>query len=240
MGQLLHSGTPFPAAVKLLHGETSGAPRKLLARLHAAVEKGRTVGEAFSDQRPAVSDLEAAIIGACARTGRIDQGCGYLSEYFARLDTARRFIISKSLYPLFVLHFGVFSTSLPKLVSEDGSANAYFKSTLGVLFLFYGCAIVIALAVSLVISEGARSTMVDQLLRMIPGFGKMRRAFALSRFCATYEMQLQSGVNVMDALTSAGNASQSAMVRQVVKKAVPLVRGGSQVGPLLSGSRAFT
>ncbi|MGB8356429.1 MAG: type II secretion system F family protein, partial [Chthoniobacteraceae bacterium] len=45
---------------------------------------------------------------------------------------------------------------------------------------------------------------------------------------------------VMDALTSAGNASQSAMVREVVKKAVPLVRGGSQVGPLLSGSRAFT
>lgn len=240
LGQLLRSGTPFLGAVKLLQGETRGPVRKLLNKLHAAVEIGRTVGEAFMAQRPVVSDLEASIIGACARTGRIDQGCAYLSDYFAKLDAARSFIIRKSLYPAFVLHFGVFSTALPKLVSESGTLNAYLRSTVGVLLLFYGCCIIVGLATSLIISEGARSTMVDQLLRMIPGLGKMRRAFALSRFCATYEMQLQSGVNVMDALTSASNASQSALVRQAVKKAVPLVRGGSQVGPLLSGSRAFT
>jgi len=240
LGQLLRSGTTFPAAAKLLHGETRGSVRKLLGNLMAAVERGSTVGDAFAAQRPAVTDLEASIIGACSRTGRIDQGCVYLSDYYDKLDRARRFIFKQSRYPAFVMHFGVFAIALPKLLGETGSMDAYLKSTVGVLLLFYGCCIVVFLAVKLLVNEGARNAAIDRFLRMIPGAGKMRRAFALGRFCATYEMQLQSGVNVMDALTSAGNASQSALVMAVVRKAVPLVRGGSQVGPLLSGSTAFT
>ncbi len=87
--------------------------------------------------------------------------------------------------------------------------------------------------------EGARKPGVDRFLRMIPVYGKMRRSFALARFCATYEMQLASGVNIMDSLASAGRTSQSGLVREVVDRAIPLVRGGSQVGPLLMGD-AFT
>jgi type IV pilus assembly protein PilC len=68
----------------------------------------------------------------------------------------------------------------------------------------------------------------------------MRRAFALARFCTTYEMQLASGVNVIDSLASVGKTSQSALVNEVTQRALPQVRGGSQVGPLLAGSDAFT
>jgi len=239
LGQLVRSGTAFPNAIKILLNDTRGPVRKLLVRLQGAVEQGKSVGEAFAEQYPAVSHLESSIIGACARSGRLDQGCVYLSGYFDRLDIARSFIIKKSLYPLFVLHFGVFMLALPILI-PSGNVHGYLKQTLGFLAVLWGVAIIIALLGSILTFEGARSAGVDGFLRLIPGIGKLRRAFALSRFCATYEMQLQSGVNVIDSLTSAGNASQSGMVIAAVRKALPQLRGGAQVGPLLSGSNAFT
>ena len=170
--------------------------------------------------------------------GSITHQSVYLSEYFGRLDEARKTLIRKSLYPLFMLHLGIFVTGLPTFI-QGFDLNAYLKETLGVLFLIYIYSFGLLLVIWFLLVQGTRSAAIDGFLRLIPGVGKMRRAFALSRFCATYEMQLQSGVNVMDSLQSAGRASQSGMVAVVVAKAVPKVRAGSQVGPLLSGSSAF-
>jgi type II secretory pathway component PulF len=69
--------------------------------------------------------------------------------------------------------------------------------------------------------------------------GKIRRAFATSRFCATYAMQLDAGINVIDGLEAAQRASLSGLFRAAVRRAVPEVRNGSQVGPLLASSGAF-
>jgi type IV pilus assembly protein PilC len=52
-------------------------------------------------------------------------------------------------------------------------------------------------------------------------------------------MQLDAGVNVMDALEAAGRASRSGLIRSAVRRAVPEVRSGAQPGPLLAVSGAF-
>jgi type II secretory pathway component PulF len=239
LGQLMRSGIAFPAAIKTLLDARSGAGKRLPAALRRAVDAGSTVGEAFASLDPAVSRLEISIVDACDRSGKLDQGCDYLSEYFAKLDAARRLIIRKSLYPAFVLHFGVFVLPATKLVT-GGSANEYLKQTFGLLLPLYACCALAAFVTAFVMREGARLPTMDFFLRLIPGVGKMRRAFALSRFCMTYDMQLQSGVNVMDSLTTAGAASQSALVIAAVEKMLPQIRGGAQVGPLLTSSRAFT
>jgi type IV pilus assembly protein PilC len=74
---------------------------------------------------------------------------------------------------------------------------------------------------------------------MLPLFGKVRKAFSLGRFCGTYEMQLQSGVNVMDSLKHAGKASQSAVLMGAVQRMLPKIRAGEQVGPAMAGTGAF-
>ncbi len=87
--------------------------RTLLVQLKAAVDKGATVGEAFTAQYPVVSHLEASILGAGERTGKLDQTCAYLSEYYAGLEAARKSVIRQLLYPLFVLHFAALINGLP-------------------------------------------------------------------------------------------------------------------------------
>ena len=239
LGQLVRSGKPFSAAILLLIETTRGATRDLLAQIKRTVDRGATVGAAFEAQRPAVSPLESSIIGACERSGRLDEGCFYLSEYFTQLWSARKTLIRKLLYPAFILHMGIFVTGLPALVIRYMTANPhtavidYFKEVLESFAVVYAIGAICWVSVTWLAKQGARNASVDAFLRRLPVIGKLRRAYALGRFCATYEMQLKAGVNVMDSLASAGKASQSGLVSAAVRQAIPHVRSGSQVGPLL-------
>ena len=183
LGTLLRSGATFPSALQSLSRTSRGSLRQLLTQLNSAVAGGLTVGEAFAAQRPAVSELEAGIVSAVERAGRLDRGLAQLAEYFGALDAARAGVIRKIAYPVFVLHFGILVLGVPTLMASG--LGAYVRETGFILALIYGVAIVIGLAVPLLRDLGSISAGVDALLRVIPLIGGIRRDFAVARFCAT-------------------------------------------------------
>ena len=74
---------------------------------------------------------------------------------------------------------------------------------------------------------GRTDPAIDWLLGRVPLVGKLRRNLALSRFCATYEMQLQAGINVYDSLRAAADASQSARIEAfIAQRAAARARRG--------------
>ena len=93
--------------------------------------------------------------------------------------------------------------------------------------------------VAIVLEMAAASAALDRTLGLIPLLGKLRRYLALSRFCATYEMQLQAGINALDSLQAAGDASQSAAIRAAVARILPKMRGGVSLGSLITGESVF-
>ena len=238
LGQLLRSGIPFSRALETLGRQSGGSVRRLVDRLREAAGRGAAVADAFATQVPLISEMEASVMGACERSGRLDESCRYLSDYFTALDQSRRTVIRKSAYPLFMLHIGIFVLALPRLFLE--SSAAYLRNTFGVLLVVYACAAAAWFAGTLLVRAGATRTSIDVMLRSLPVAGKIRRAFALARFCATYEIQLHAGVNVLDSLESASHASQSALVNGAVRNALSQVRGGEKVAPQLGRSNAFT
>ncbi|MGB8168771.1 MAG: type II secretion system F family protein [Chthoniobacteraceae bacterium] len=237
LGQLLGSGVTFPAALQKLAPSARGGLRTLLARLNRSIEGGSTVAEAFAAQRPGVSEMEAGIVDAVERAGRLERGLMQLAAYFGALDAARSSAVKKAAYPIFVLHFGILALGIQTLVTNG--VGAYVREVGSLFLLVYGIALVIALAVPLLSDVGATSRVVDSFLRFIPLIGAIRRNFAVSRFCSTYEMQLGAGVNVMDGLKAAGRASRSGLIAGSVAHALPDVVKGGQVGPLLSRGNAF-
>ncbi len=237
LGQLVRSGVPFPSALENLVRTTRGATRGVIQRLKDNVGSGQTVGESFAHQRPAVGEMEIGVIAAVERAGKLEQGLAQLSAYFGALEQARQSILKKCAYPAFVLHFGVFALSL-RTIFEKGF-GAYLRETFGLLALLWGVVLVIALLVPLLRDAGSKSAALDSLLRMLPLVGGIRRALSTSRFCATYEMQLDAGINVIDALQAAQRASRSGVIHAAVERAIPEVRGGAQVGGLLAASGAF-
>ncbi|MEA3189406.1 MAG: type pilus assembly protein PilC [Chthoniobacter sp.] len=235
--RLFRAGRAFPDALEIMQENTRGQLGKFLRGLHGAALRGDTVAEAFA-RSGAVSQMEISMLEASERAGRIDHACAQLSSYFGALEQARATVAKRALYPTFLLHFGVFVLAAPKL-AMGGSVMEYARQTIGFLLLIYAAVLLAWIIGEKLSRAGETSVAIDSALRAVPLFGKVRRSFALARFCATYDAQLGAGVNVFDVLTSAGQASRSALVMQAVRKALPEVRGGSKVGPLLQNSRAF-
>lgn len=237
LGRLIRSGITFPVAVEKLAATSRGNVRRCLKGLKDGVDRGETIAEAFNALRPAVGEMECSTLSALERTGRLEHGLAQLGRYFQAFATARREILQRSAYPLVVLHIGILLLNVPLLFTD--AAGQYLKSTGLLLAALYGAVAIIALLLPLVRDAGTASPVVDRILRFIPIIGPMRRSFALARFIGVYDLQLDAGVNVIDGLLAAARASRSAAIRRAVQSAIPELRDGSQVGPLLARSGVF-
>jgi len=246
IGRLLRSGITFGKALESLSKTSRGRAKKVVLKLKQGIADGQTIAEAFAQQRPAVSEMEVGIISAVERTGRLEHGFAQLSEYFGALDQARLNIIKTTAYPIFVLFLGVLVLNLKVflVVMFKGGAiqdavHAYVRYTL-ISFGVIVCAGLAIFFISRFLNKVAtRNAMVDGFLLRVPLFGKMRRAFAMSRFCATFDMQLDASVNILDGLEAAERASQSGMIRAAVETGLPKLRDGIQPSQLFAESKAF-
>jgi type II secretory pathway component PulF len=206
----------------------------LVRSVQRELDGGAPIGDAFRKARPALSEMEQATLAGHARSGQLVAGLMQLSGYFGALDAARRAVRQRMAYPLFLLCFGVLTLKAP-LLFTDG-LPAYIRATGLVLGIFAAAVLVTAVLVPLLGDAGTFIPIVDDLLRQLPFLGKIRRAFAISRFCATYNMQLEAGVNVIDSLGEASRASRSGLIHAAVARALPEVRRGGQAGEQLARS----
>ena len=228
LSRLVHAGTTLPAALDKLTGAADGALRPVMKKMRRAFADGQTASEAFASQHRALGVMETSVIGAAERTGRLEHVLRQLAEYHEALAQARETMRAKLLYPIFIFHFGILVLSAPQLVSQG--LDAYLRATLGVFLAVYAVIFVLVIFGRSLAKSAAHSAATDALLGAIPLIGRVRRGFALGRFCLTYELHLAAGVNVIEALLTAGEASQSGRVRAAVQRAVPAIREGAQVG----------
>ena len=237
LAQLLRAGIPFPKALEKLNATARGPTRTAIGRVRRELAAGRTVAEACAEARPNIGAMEAAVLTAVERAGSLDRGLEQLAEYFEALTTARGRMLAKTAYPIFMLVLGVVLLNLPRLINE--STAAYLRATLGVLGAVALAIWLLYILWKMISAMATFSPVADRFVRLIPVVGGMQRAFAMSRFCLAYDLQLEAGVNTIDALSSSAMASRSGLVRRAIRSVLPEILGGSQVGPLLAVSQAF-
>jgi len=239
LGQLVRTGTPFPKAIEKLARLSSGDARTSLTRIQGALNAGGSVGDSLLAGTPLITPLEACVFTAGDRAGRLDTALAQASQYYAAMSAARANIRSRLAYPIFVIHFALLVLPLPIIFMEDGGLVPFLKAiALAVGGLWLSVFIVVALARALNVAA-ARNVPPDRLLRAVPLTGRLRRDFALSRFCSAYHMMLNSGVNVLASLEISAAAGGSAILLDAVAKALPEVRAGGQVGAALAKTNAF-
>ena len=91
----------------------------------------------------------------------------------------------------------------------------------------------------MLIAAARGSSFFDSILRNLPVIGTLRRAFAMSRFCAAYNMQLDAGINVYSSLDASARASGSAVVSDASQKAARVVADGLSVADGIAPTGAF-
>jgi type II secretory pathway component PulF len=248
LGQLLRSGTPFPKALSILAPHSRGRTALAIGALRAALDRGATVPEAFDAAAPAIAPLEAAMFAASERAGRLENGLAHASEYYAAIAETRSRMWSRAAYPLFILHFGIVALALPVAFAESGGIEAFGKTVISAIALLWVAIAALGFLLRVLLNAASKNPALDRMLRAVPVLGGMRRAFALSRFCSAFNLQLEAGVNILTSLESAGRASGSAVIRGAADASLPAVRAGGKAGAALIATgqvpeefaRAFT
>jgi type IV pilus assembly protein PilC len=237
LAELLRAGLTFPRALDKLKATVHGSGKQVVAKIAQEIATGRTVAEACAAARPTISAMEGAVLTAVERAGSLDRGLEQLSQHFGAVATARGQIMARLAYPAFLLGLGILLLNLPKALSQGaiGYARVVGMSFGGIILgLFLLNAVRIMIANAATFSSGA-----ERFIRILPLVGGMHRAFVMGRFCLAYDLQLEAGINTLDALKASAEASRSALVRAKVRSILPQVSQGAQVGPLLAHGDAF-
>lgn len=238
LGELIHSGMPLPRAVERLASHSNGATRRILKGISAGLSRGQTAGESLSGQ-PGINGLDAALLTASERAGKLDRGFKLAADYYEALAEARSRILRKVAYPIFIAHFAVIVFTFVRTISTGASFISAVPSILMGLAILWAVIIGIWGLVHIVRQQAASSVPLDRSLGCIPVIGGMRRDLALSRFSAAYDMQLEAGVNVFGALEASGQACASASYQAATKRALDSVRSGETVSAALTSTRVF-
>ncbi len=239
LAQLVKSGVPFPAAVETLSRHARGESSAVLRGISQRLKHGDRVAEAIEAQTGRLDPLETGIIAASDESGTLEVGLEQCAQYYESLGEARTRIRGKLLYPIFILHFAALTTALPRAVGPDADINAALRSAVTQIVCIWLIVGAIVALSKMLIAAARGSRLFDTLLRNLPVFGSLRRAFAMSRFCAAYNMQLDAGINVFSSLDASGRASGSAVVGAAAERAVRFVREGKSIADGIGPTGAF-
>ena len=236
LARLIRSGSSLPAALELLARDNRPGLRGFLRAINDRIKQGEPLGDALLGQ-PGVSELEAMIIGAAGRSGRLDHACDQLARYFDALDRARKQCISRSIYPVVMLHVTILVTKIEAAL--NGGLIPYLRAVLSTLLPIYGLAIGVWLIWRGLSSAGRGNAAVDRALRLIPGVGAIRERFALARFFTTLEAQLEAQINIWDAFANAARTSGSGRIIAAAHDALPMLQSGERLSEALAQKRVL-
>jgi len=232
LARLIRSGTSLPAALELLARDTPRRVSKFLRALNSRIKAGDSLGDALLQQRPRVSELESSILTAAGRGGRLDAGCEQLGRYYEALDRARGEVRAGAAYPVVMFHLIFVVMNVPLLLTAG--LSQFLWATLQPLGIIYGFVAGIWLFWGVLVEAARYNIVADRLIRLIPGIGPIREKFALARFFATLDAQLEAAVNIWDAFANAARTSDSARVISAARKAMPLLQAGEPLSEVLA------
>ena len=241
LAKLLEAGFGIrQAAAVMLDTRLPRAQAVILRVLDEGLEDGRTITAAFGTTAAGVSELERSMIGAGERGGRLEAAFQHLADYFGMLAAVRADTLKRLIYPIFVLHLGIFVTVLPQpLRTIDAGAGWFGGRLLLALLAAYGAGFLLVLLLRVWLSAARTQVLPDRLLSRVPLVGNARRSLAMARFTKVYHMGILAGLSMVETAQTAARAAQSATLGEAGRALAVAAGEGRQLGPLMLATPAF-
>lgn len=238
LGKMIGAGLHVDRSVDLLLEQQPAASiREWLKGLRRGLAAHLTVSESVKQHTKAVP-LEVSLLAAGERGGRLEGAFEHLARYYELRQKSKDKAIAALIYPLVLLHLGLVLPDIPKFVTGDSASGVMGQILLHVAMawaLIGGLGFLAWWAVK----AAATSPVMDGLLNAIPLIGGVRRHWALARFCQVFQTGLLASFNMTDTLEMAGDASQSARLRQAGRKAARTVAAGDRLAASMRRTGAF-
>ncbi|MEI6491054.1 MAG: type II secretion system F family protein [Verrucomicrobiota bacterium] len=231
--QMLRSGIPLQRAWEHLaagRDRSAAAARTAAARVNSGLDAALDAG--------GFSLVDREIMAAGEQSGRLEEACREMADYYAHLTAGRNRAVAASLYPVFILHLAALLLSIPPAII-DGHLSGFFMQAalfLGTAYLIGGTFVLLFWVIARAFQSNPAA---DRLIRIVPVVGGFFRDAALARFCLVLSLGIRSADGVLSSLVRAGRASKSACLNEVAAAAVSAIRLGSGFADSLAASRTF-
>ncbi|MDP4648055.1 MAG: type II secretion system F family protein [Akkermansiaceae bacterium] len=240
MSKLLEAGFDIRKAAGVMgNSRLPAAQAKLLVTINAGLESGQTIAGAFAADE-GVGKLERSMIAAGERGGKLGRAFGHLAGYFGMVAASRREVIRGMIYPLILLHLGVFVAKVPmQMMGGEADIGDLFVGLLATLAVIYVVAVAGFFLICWLQKRAAVDVWADKIFAFIPWVGKARRNMAMSRFCKVYHACLLAGIPMRETVQVSADSSQSGRLLAAGKRIEAIAVEGNALGPGYMAETSF-
>lgn len=241
IAKLLDAGFDIrKAAVVLTDTRLPEQQLALLKQLNRGLDAGQSITAAFSRDTRSISELERGIIGAGERGGKLAPAFQHLADYFGMVEATRREMVGGMIYPIIVLHLGIFIAIVPgALMAGTMTHGQILGSVVTTLLVVYATAFILVMAVRVILRAAPENAGLDRAINRIPWIGTARRNLAMARFCKVYHSCLLAGISMGETVQLASGAAQSGLIRDAGARLEQVAKAGGALGPAFMAENAF-
>jgi type IV pilus assembly protein PilC len=143
-------------------------------------------------------------------------------------------VITKSLYPVFVLHLAVILLTIP-LAVIGGTKAGYVVTVAGTLAVIYAAAAVLVFLWLVICRAFGTSPSLAKWILPVPVVGSWLETWTGSRFASVFSLYVTSGGSLLRGLELAGTSSGSALIQSASRSTIAGVRDGKSLSDAFTG-----
>ena len=254
---MIHAGISIVTALKVIREQI---PNKRLQQitedLASHIEEGGKFSTALSKCKNVFGGLYISMVRAAEESGTLEETLKRLSDYLEKIEKLRGKIKSALFYPVFVLVittiivggilvfvvptfktlYGDLGGELPALTQLVINTSNFLKDYIGWIVL--GLVATVILPVQLRKIKHVRYVM-DSLLLRLPIFGELILKSNIASFSRTLSSMIASGLNILDALSIAGETANNEVLRKAIGGVRNQVEKGISISVALSRYKVF-
>ncbi|NMA43264.1 MAG: type II secretion system F family protein [Oligosphaeraceae bacterium] len=251
---LLEANIQLERALTIV-GEDQDNPmlNKTAAELRQGLHEGRKLSDLISERSHIFPSLYAGVVEAGEEAGALPQVMAELRNFLSEARELKAFIVSASVYPLFIAISGIvmlifvlsvivprFATILTGAGVESTAAtillalSGFFQSywwLLLLLLLLFGF-----LLLQLRNEDGIVRKSYDRWILHVPIAGQLVRHISLARLCRTMAILMRSGVHLLNTVVIANRVVRNSEIRRSLQELSGELRQGQRISAALAKS----
>ena len=257
LASLLSAGITVVRALDMLYQQVeSKKAKKCIGDVYEAVQSGRSLSEAFKEQKGVVPNIFISMISAGEESGRLDEVMERLAEHFQKDSKVKNKIASAMVYPKILaaltacVSIGLLTFLVPQVAETitglggelPGLTKFLIALSDSIVHFFYIYALVIlAIVFGFKAWKGSDkgAEQWSELMLTIPVVGKATKMNASARFTRTLATLLKSGISVLQAVEITEKSLDNVILEKKLSAARTEIRKGQSLSKSIRGITEF-
>ena len=257
LSSLLSAGITIIRSLDMLYQQVeTKRSKKCVGEIYEAIQSGKTLSDAFKDQRDVLPSIMISMVAAGEESCRLDEIMARLADHFMKESKLKNKVSSAMIYPkiLFFLTIGItvglmtfLIPGIAETISDLGGELP--KLTQAVIAIsdsmvkYWYIYIAVIGAVVYGFQAWKRSEKGSfqwaKLMLTIPVVGKATKMTAAARFCRTVSTLLKSGISVLSSIEITAASLDNKILEKKLNDARLEIRKGTSLSKSIKGITEF-